>query len=80
MREFHQKNKKIPRAAHTEKKEATSSSLCSALEKENGQPLGSAEASLRAAGDGRQDPVAGSRPGESIDELAGTRQCPTGRL
>ncbi len=39
MREFHQKNKKIPRAAHTEKKEATSSSLCSALEKENGQPL-----------------------------------------
>ena len=35
---------------------------------------GSAEASLRAAGDGRQDPVAGSRPGESIDELAGSAQ------
>jgi len=35
---------------------------------------GSAEASLRAAGDGRQEPAAGSRPGRSIGELAGSAQ------
>ena len=39
MREFHQKNKKTPRAARTEKKEETCSSLCSSLEKRDAQAL-----------------------------------------
>ena len=36
---FHQKNKKIPRADRTEKKEATCSSLCSSPRKRDPQAL-----------------------------------------
>ena len=71
---FHQKNKKIPRADRTKKKEATCSSLCSSPRKRDAQGTGCAGASLRAAGDGRHVAEVRSQRGEAVGKLADRAQ------
>ena len=71
---LHQKNKKIPRADRTKKKEATCSSLLLKPSKERSPGTGCAGASLRAAGDGRHVAEVRSQRGEAVGKLADRAQ------